>query len=551
MGEPLVSRMSVLRSAAVMGVATFLSRIMGLLREQVFAHLFGAGHAVDAFNIAFRIPNLLRDLFAEGAMSAALVPTFTRVREQQGAARAWQLAFRVFRVLFGTVAVIAAIGMVFSDVLVGLYAGAFREVPGKFELAVSLTRVLFPFFPLVALAAAFMAVLNVSGVFFMPAFASALFNLSSVGTGVLGAWWFGRAGMEPIYGMAVGVVLGGGVQAFCQWPEIVRLRHADREASGSLQLGAWHRDPDLRAMLLLMAPGTLGLAATQLSILVNSMLATSAGPGAVSWLNYAFRLMQFPIGVFGVSLAQATLPRVSTHWARNEHQEASETIRQSLLQVFAINLPAAAGLAALSVPLISLLFEHGRFGPSDTAQTALALAAYSLGLAAYSGVKVLVPVFYAFGTTRVPVISSVLSVGITVMLNLVTVRVLGFWGLALGTSISAFVNLGYLLFSTRSIVHSKSAQFSLFWLFKRFLMHVLLAAVMGAGCWWSWNSFGWFLGEGLGARVLALGAYVGEGAVLVLLGSALLGIEESREVFAALSGKVLARLKRKFSKKTV
>lgn len=543
--------MSVLRSAAVMGVATFISRIMGLLREQVFAHMFGAGNAVDAFNIAFRIPNLLRDLFAEGAMSAALVPTFTRVREQQGPARAWSLAFRVFKVLFGTVTVIAAIGMVYSDQLVGLYAGAFRGVPGKFELAVSLTRVLFPFFPLVALAAAFMAVLNASGVFFMPAFASALFNLASVGTGVLGAWWFGSVGMEPIYGMAVGVVIGGGVQAFCQWPEISRLRRADLGQSGPMAVGPWYRDPDLRSMLLLMAPGTMGLAATQVSILVNSMLATSAGPGAVSWLNYAFRLMQFPIGVFGVSLAQATLPRVSTHWARSEHQQASETIRQSLLQVFAINLPAAAGLAALAVPLISLLFEHGRFGALDTSQTALALAAYSLGLAAYSGVKVLVPVFYAFGTTRVPVISSLMSVGITVMLNLMTVRLLGFWGLALGTSISAFVNLGYLLFSVRTIVLKKEAQFSLFWLFRRFCLHAFLASVMGGACLWSWNTFGWFLGESFWFRAFALGLYVAEGAAVVLIGSRILGLDESREVFSALSGKVLARMKRKFSKKTV
>ena len=521
---------------------------MGLVREQVFAHLFGAGHSVDAFNIAFRIPNLLRDLFAEGAMSAALVPTFTRVRETRGAGASWALASRAIRVLLVTVGLLSALGVLFSDQLVGLYAGAFREVPGKFELAVSLTRMLFPFFPLVALAAAYMAVLNSLGVFFMPALASALFNVVSVVTGVAGAWICSHRGWEPIYGMAVGVVLGGAAQAFCQLPDLNKKRRADLGTRGARpEQVNWQRDPDLRAMAALMVPGTVGLAATQTSILVNSILATAAGAGAVSWLNYAFRLMQFPIGVFGVSLSQATLPRVSQQWARGEFAGAARTIERSLAHVFAINLPAALGLAALAEPLISILFEHGKFTASDTAATAQALAAYSIGLAAYSAVKVLAPAFYAFGTTRGPVMASVVGVGVTIVLNLLSVRWLGFWGLALGTSAGAYVNLGWLLRSASLTLGARGAIFSVWGVASRFLVHLGVAAAMAIACRSTWLAFGWALGEGLPQRCLWLGLLVGEGVCAVLLVAWIFRVTETLEVLQGLGD----RLRRKFGKKTV
>jgi putative peptidoglycan lipid II flippase len=531
-----------------MGAATFLSRIMGLVREQVFAHLFGAGHAVDAFNIAFRIPNLLRDLFAEGAMSAALVPTFTRVREARGVAYSWALAGRVFRVLLVVVGLISLVGIVFAEQLVGLYAGAFREVPGKFELAVSLTRTLFPFFPLVALAAAYMAVLNSLGVFFMPALASALFNVVSVATGTAGAWWCSIQGWEPIHGMAVGVVLGGAVQAFCQLPDLNRKRRIDLGPTPVPKATvSWRRDPDLSAMAALMVPGTVGLAATQTSILVNSILATSAGAGAVSWLNYAFRLMQFPIGVFGVSLAQATLPKVSQQWARGEFEAAGRTIERSLAHVFAINLPAAAGLAVLAEPLISLLFEHGKFTSADTAATAQALSAYALGLAAYSAVKVIAPTFYAFGSTRVPVIASLVGVAVTIVLNLLSVRWLGYWGLALGTSVGAYVNLAWLLRSASAVFSNQGASFSIFRISRRFWVHFGIASVMGGACLLTWRSTGWALGGGVLARSLWLLALVLEGIMTVLITAWLFRVDETLEVL----GGIRERLRRKFGKKTV
>jgi putative peptidoglycan lipid II flippase len=425
-----------------MSAAVFISRILGLVREQVFAGMFGASNATDAYQIAFRIPNLLRDLFAEGAMSAALVPTFIRVQKEHGVRRGWQLATRVFVVLFCVVSLISILGVVFAEPLVALYASAFKSVEGKFELTVSMTRIMMPYFPLVALAASFMAILNACGRFFIPSFASAMFNFVSIAVGVGSAYgipyFWPHSGFQPIEGMAFGVVAGGLVQALIQWPVLRKEGYEIlwNQPSSTKPL----QDPALRRMMFLMIPGTVGLAATQINILVNSVFATSVGPGAVSWLNYSFRLMQFPIGIFGVSLATATLPVFSRYWTSSSYEEASDSLLKSVKRVFAVNFPASAGLAFLGVPIISLIFEHGRFSHHDTVSTAQALAAYAVGLTAYSVVKVLVPICYAIGETKVAVMSSFFSVASNLIFNFMFVKKLGFVGLALGTSITAMLN---------------------------------------------------------------------------------------------------------------
>lgn len=487
---------SILRAAGLMGVATFLSRIMGLVREQAFAILFGAGNATDAFNVAFRIPNLLRDLFAEGAMSASLVPTFTQARIEQGERRAWRVAGLVFRVLFLVVGVLALLGILFAPELVKLYASAFLEVPGKFELTTRMTRIMFPFFPLVALAAAFMGILNACGIFFVPAFSSALFNIASVITGVslalflsspFGAVWGAQWGIQPIEGMAVGVLIGGAVQALSQLPSLYRSGY--RWQRRSPEDPVWFRDPALRRMLWLMVPGTVGLAATQVNILVNTVLATSQGPGAVSWLNYAFRLMQFPIGVFGVSIASATLPRVSEQWVRKDVQGISASLSQSLRYVFAINLPASAGLAFLGYPIIELIFQYGRFHADDTQRTAFALAMYAIGLTAYSGVKVLVPACYALGNTRLPVASSMATVAFTIILNLVMVKPFGYWGLALGTSVGAILNGLILYRGIRRLLQAAGGDLPPAPLIRSLGWQLFLALTMGGACFLSMRAF--------------------------------------------------------------
>jgi putative peptidoglycan lipid II flippase len=461
-----------------MGIAVFSSRILGLVREQVFAAMFGASNATDAYQIAFRIPNLLRDLFAEGAMSAALVPTFIRIRKEEGEIRGWQLATRVFVVLFAVVTLLAVIGMVFAGPMVALYASAYRGVPGKFELTVSMTRTMMPFFPLVALAAAFMAILNACGKFFIPSFASALFNLVSITVGVALAKVLPAFGFEPIEGMAYGVVAGGFVQALVQWPVLLRqgYRPLWREPLSSSAFS----DPGLRRMMFLMIPGTVGLAATQINILVNSVFATSVGEGAVSWLNYSFRLMQFPIGIFAVSLAAATLPAFSARWTARDIAGASGTLGQSVRRVFAINFPASAGLAFLGVPIISLIFEHGRFSPADTIATAQALSAYAVGLTAYSVVKVLVPICYAVGETRVAVFSSFFSVLSNLVFNFLFVKTLGFAGLALGTSLTAILNSGILWWLLSKKIRESGAPFDDRGLLRSCALYIGASLVMGA-----------------------------------------------------------------------
>jgi putative peptidoglycan lipid II flippase len=539
----------VIRAAGAMGAATFISRILGLVREQVFAYLFGAGNATDAFNVAFRIPNLLRDLFAEGAMSASLVPTFTRVRTEEGERRAWRVCGLVFRLLFVTATVIAVLGIVFAPQLVEAYASAYHAVPGKFELTVKMTRLMYPFFPMVAVAAAFMGILNACGYFFLPALASAFFNLGSITVGAICALVFMHFGasspLQPIEGMAIGVLFGGAVQSLFQLPSLYRAgyrfprKHTDDPV--------WFRDPALRRMLWMMVPGTIGLAATQVNILVNTVLATSQGSGAVSWLNYANRLMLFPIGIFGVSLSSATLPRISQQWVLGDVAGVEKTLTRTLRHVLAINLPASAGLAFLGLPIIQMIFQHGRFALSDAEATARALAAYSVGLTAYSAVKVLVPACYALGNTRLPVISSFLSVVTTIILNLLMIRPFGYWGLALGTSAAAILNSLFLLWAVRYLMRAKGGTFHILPLLGSLLKHLVLALAMGLLCFFSYKGLDRLLPDGmrpvLVMRLLKVGLIVFEGAASVGFLAAIFRIGETQEIFELFFGKIKNKLR--------
>ena len=438
-------------ATGIIAGGTFLSRILGLVREQVFAFYFGAGAATDAFQIAFRIPNLLRDLFAEGAMSSALVPTYTRVRKERGEGVAWRLVSNVVCTLALALGLIAALGVIFADPLVALYAPSFKEVPGKHEMAVAMTRILWPFLPMVVLAAVWMGILNARDRYGIPALAPSLFNVVSIlAAFTLCPWVAHSLGWPPIYGMALGAVAGG----LGQW--LVQIPALRREGFRFQPLLDW-KDPSLRKMVLLMGAGTFGLAATQINILVNSVLAAGAGNGAVSWLNYAFRLMQFPIGVFGVAISTASLTKVARESAAGDLHAVCGSIRDALRMVMVLTVPSAAGLAVLGTPIISVIYERGEFTAADTHATALALAAYALGLTAYSAVKVMVPVLFALGKARAALWSSSLSVLLNVGLGIWWVKALGFAGLALGTSVAALVNAAVLLWLLQS--HLKKINF--------------------------------------------------------------------------------------------
>ena len=421
------------QAAGLAAAATLTSRILGLVREQVLAALFGAGDQMDAYFVAFRIPNLVRDLFAEGAMSAAFVPTFTRHLTLHGKQDAWRLGNNVLNALLLVTGVTVALGMVFVRPLVSLYAHNFESVPGKLELTTQLARVMMPFLTLAAIAAAVMGMLNSLRHYFLPALAPATFNIIAIAFALFLTPVMPALGLPRIMAVAVAVTVGGLTQIGLQWPSLHREGFRYRPVLD-------FTDPGLRRVLLLMGPGTIGLAATQLNLFVSTLLASNQGTGAVSWLQYAFRIMYLPLGLFGVSIATVVLPAAARHAAVKDTAAIRDTVRRGLSLMLFVNIPAACGLLLLSTEIVRLLLERGHFTPADTTATAAALRLYAVGLVGYSTTRIASPVFYALGRSRVPVALSMVSVTVNFVLSLLLVRVLGFTGLALSTSIAALVN---------------------------------------------------------------------------------------------------------------
>jgi putative peptidoglycan lipid II flippase len=418
------------------------SRVLGLVREQVLAYWFGASDAMDAFLVAFRVPNLVRDLFAEGAMSAALVPTFSRTLAVDGRERAWRLGNAVINALVLVTGVIVVLAIVFAEPLVRLLAGGFAAVPGKFELTVLLTRLVAPFLLLVAVAAACMGMLNSLNVFFVPALSPAMFNVASIVVAVALVPAAQAAGYEPILAVAVGALVGGLGQVLLQWPA---LRAQGFRYRPALDL----RDPGLRRVLMLMGPGTIGLAATQLNVFVNTIVATGEGTGAVSYLGYAFRVMYLPIGLFGVSIATATAPAMSRLAATADTARMRSTLASAIALMLTLNVPATLGLVVLADPIVRLLFERGNFAAADTVATAAAVQLYALGLVGYSVVKIVSPTFYAIGRSRTPVTVGVAAVLLNAVLSVTLAPIFGYRGLALSASIAALFNAGMLVWLAR------------------------------------------------------------------------------------------------------
>jgi len=422
---------NVARSAGIVSIAVFLSRITGLVREQVMAHYFGAGFVYDAFLLGFRIPNLTRDLFAEGALSSAFVPIFTQTLASEGKKKAAVLSNLVGTALVAIVGLVCILGVIFSPALVELLAPGFHQVPGKFELAVQMTRIMFPFLLLVALAAQAMGVLNACHRFGVPAMSSTFFNLGSVAFGLILGMGFGpRLGIHPITGMAIGVVLGGALQLLWQVPELHR-QGFDFRADFN-----WNH-PGLQKIFRMMGPAILGNAAVQINVMVNTNFASRIpGNGPVSWLGFAFRFMQLPLGLFGVAIASATLPSISRSAGAGNMEEFRRTLSKSLGMVFLLTIPSSIGLIVLGRSIIGAIYQGGKFTPSDTRQTALALSCYAIGLAGYAALKVINPAFYALHDARTPMIVSILSIAVNYATAATMLQAIGLGhaGLALSTS---------------------------------------------------------------------------------------------------------------------
>ena len=433
------------RSAGLIGLATLTSRVLGLARETVLAAVFGASAStqMDAFNVAFRIPNLLRDLFAEGAMTAAFVPTFTRTLTNEGKEAAWRVGNLVMNALLVVTGILVVAGMIFApEITRALADEKFTARQGALPLTTQLTRIMLPFLTTLAVAAAMMGMLNSLRRFFVPSLSPSMFNVASIFSAFAIVPLMPRFGLEPIVGIAIGTLLGGLGQILVQWPSL-------RREGFRYQPIVSFRDPVVREILRLMAPATLGLAAVQVNIFVNTHLATGQEQGAVSWLQFAFRLMYLPIGLFGVSIATASLPDISRHAALEDLSAIRGTVSRGLRLMLMLNVPATVGLMVLAEPIVAAIYERGEFTPYDTTSTAAALMFYAPGLLGYSAVKIASPTFYSLRDSRTPVIVSVLSIAVNLGINLVLVRVLGYRGLALGTAFAAVLNAVVLLWLLR------------------------------------------------------------------------------------------------------
>jgi putative peptidoglycan lipid II flippase len=438
-----------LKSAGIVSVAITMSRLTGLVRESVLGWLFGAGATYDAYVLGFRIPSLARELFAEGALSSAFVPTFTRYLATKTRAEARELSNITGTMLLVIAGAFCTFGMLLSPLIVNLFASGFDAVPGKSELAASLVRTMFPFLLLLALAAQAQGVLYANHRFATAAVSPVLFNIVSVLGGLILGYWLGpRFGISTVRGMAYGVVLGGVAQLVFLLPDVWRAGFAWRPQWNLKHEGVLH-------ILALMGPALIGNASGQINVLVNTNFAAGLRDasghvmnGPVSWLAYAYRFFALPLGIFGVAIASATLPRISRSAAHRNFVEFRQILSRSILMGLLLTIPASVGLATLGESMIGIVYQRGRFVAADTHQTALALSCYAVGLAGYSALKLIVPAFYALGDSRTPMVVSIASVLVNALAAFAMVRVANFGhaGLALTTSlVSTFSSLSLLL----------------------------------------------------------------------------------------------------------
>src|SRR5438477_2219860 len=502
------------RATGIVGLAVLCSRVLGLIREQIFAGLFGAGKNLDAFLMAFRLPNLLRDLFAEGALSTAFITTFSKKIAIEGDESAWRLANKVATLTAVFMSAVTLLGIVFAPQLVELLTWGSWS-PDKTELTILLTRIMWPFMLLVSLAALVMGMLNAKHVFGPPAMASSYFNLGSIIAGVaIGYWLDPHFGARSLVGLAIGTLIGGAWQMIGQFPSLWKVGyrfHPDLR---------W-RDEGVRTVLTLMGPAVVAASAVQVNVLINSGFAVGLGNGPVSWLNIAFRLMQLPLGIFGVAIGTVTLPLVSKHAALGNTAEFRAILARGMRLAFLLTIPSAIGLAMLASPIISVIYQHGRFTAEMTRQTAGALEFYAVGLVSYAVLRVLTPAFYAIGKRNTPMIISFIAIGANLFLNWLFTFRLG-WrhrGLAFSTSLIATINFLLLYALMRRHTRRLETRQMLLALGKICLAGGLLALICwAANYWWldAWADMRFF--QKLSALLVAIacGAAAFFGAAFLL-----------------------------------
>lgn len=432
-----------------MSVATFISRILGYVRDMIVAGFYGATGSADAFYVAFRIPNLLRELFAEGSASSAVIPVLTEYQTRQGEAEANSLVRSVFLFIIIFVGLLVSIGVVFAPAIVSAIAPGFLKDPHKFSQAVMLTRIMFPFLLFVSLAALTMGALNTRQVFFIPAFAPATLNVITIVCVLVLA----RHIADPIVAVAIGIASGGLAQFVFQLPAFFRAGYSFRRPKpedGSLQPergSFWH--PGLKRIGLLVIPATVGLTVSQFNIFVSTILASYLPEGSITYLYYSMRLIHFPIGIFGVAMGMAVLPALSQHAVRGDFDKLKEDFSFALRLLFFITVPAMAGLIALRVPIVATLFQRGKFGHEAVAGTSGALLFYSLGIWAIVGVRVIAATFYSMQDTRTPVKIAAVAMLVNILLSIALMGPMRQNGLALSNAVASSVNFVLLFYFLR------------------------------------------------------------------------------------------------------
>ena len=438
-------KVSLFKSASTVSLLTLASRITGLGRELLMASLFGASAMTDAFNVAFRIPNLFRRLFAEGAFSQAFVPVLAASKEQHGEAATHLLVDRVATLLVWALLLTSVLGVAGAPILVWAMASGLQQSPRGFEAAVFMTRWMFPYIAFMSLVALAAGVLNTWKRFALPAATPVLLNLAMIAAMVWGSPWFARQGLEPIYALTAGVMLGGLLQLGAQIWGLRRLGMLPHIGLSWSELRLAWADPGTRRIASLMAPALLGVSVAQISLLINTQIASHLTPGSVSWLSYADRLMEFPTALLGVALGVVLTPQLAAARAAQDTGRYSAMLDWGLRLVLLLGLPSAVALLTFSKPLVAVLYHYGAFTDRDVAQTTTALMGYGVGLLGLVAIKVLAPGFYASQDIRTPVKIAIAVLVITQLLNLALVPLLQHAGLALAIGLGALINALWLL----------------------------------------------------------------------------------------------------------
>jgi len=500
--------MNLLRALAAVSSMTLLSRILGFARDAIIARVFGAGVSTDAFVVAFKLPNLLRRLFAEGAFSQAFVPILAEYRNQRGDAETHLLINRVATVLFVALMVVAALGVLGAPLVILMVAPGFSAAPDKFALTVDLMRIVFPYIVFMSLVALAAGVLNTWSRFMLPAFTPVLLNVAMILAAVFAAPWFD----PPIIALAWGAFLGGVLQLALQWHGLKRL--------GMLPRWDWApKDPGVRRILKLMGPAALGVSVAQISLILNNVFASYLVTGSVSWLYYADRLMEFPSGMLGVALGTILLPSLAKHYADNDPGQYSKLLDWGLRMTLMLAAPAALALGLLAVPLIATLFYYGEFSAHDVEMTRWALVAYSVGLLGLILVKVLAPGFYARQNIKTPVKIAILTLVATQAMNLMFIWHLKHAGLALSIGLGACLNAAILLYKLRGqAIYQPQPGW------RGFLAKLALAlAAMGAFLWFATAGEARWFAYHFVERILHLSGLVVGGALVYFATLGLLG----------------------------